>query len=874
MKITLGLQYTSVPAIAEAAFIYGDTAGIWLQEIDRWQMPMEILTALPVPQPHSAEIAGLLVLFNHAVPPFPERLQHPYQLLGHKLFIPANASLTPVMEAAELQQLLIWDWQVFHPSIGFIGYDKEQLLPLTSLLTFPAPSTNSWEQARIGAFTAPPLQKIMVSDTTPEIIFGEAPQQVGNTPLSDIFPSQGPDAPDTGKSIFNKLLSFLSGNKNTPAGPSNLEQRRQQELERLNALFDTDTDEALKYALPLDSPYLSRKSADQPSSSLQRRDTNFSLGKLGGTGTTDYWNMGNYHETLREKYVKAALAALNARDYRKAAYVYAHLLGDYHMAAHALEQGHYYREAATLYLEHLNNSSAAAGAFEKGGLLQEAIEIYITLEQFEKAGDLYVRLEQPEKADQQYQQAIALLLDNKNYSGAAQLALEKLGEPEQAKQYLLTGWTTSGWMSGSTHTGLLEQYFQLSADNLREALENVYREHTPAARETDFLTVLKDVTTVHSDSDIRNFGIDLAYEIISKKIQAKEPEQLHLLKHFLPGDKLLAEDINRHTSENKIVPKQLKAEKILSFATDVRWLGGLQLPDQLLFLGFGEKGLYLLDFDMADNWYYKLWEGRITTPPDITMIYQRDGGEYIYLLGQTDFPIKEKSSTHRNNTGNSFTIQKPDWLPTSGLVALLIQKNLTITVCINNGVLSLMRYMQTDNFPLCGNHICKLDDVPISSVQYNGRVQQLEYNTYYYFYLGTKIFTVAIDGTSTATHDLGAEILHMSTLHILTTVKLAVATTKGLVMVFLSGKKMLWKSDYLTDKITRKTVLTWLPDERLVAGIGKLVIVYAKPGGNRVNRIARFTTAASVCAITKMPNPQQISILEENGKFGIYDLPN
>ena len=85
--------------------------------------------------------------------------------------------------------------------------------------------------------------------------------------------------------------------------------------------------------------------------------------------------------------------------YRRAAYIYAHLLGDFTNAAAALVAGKHWREAAVLYRDKLKRPEMAAKCLEQGGLWAEAIEFYEQLGDFEKVGDLYAQLEQPEEAE-------------------------------------------------------------------------------------------------------------------------------------------------------------------------------------------------------------------------------------------------------------------------------------------------------------------------------------------------------------------------------------------------------------------------------------------------------------------------------------------
>ena len=85
---------------------------------------------------------------------------------------------------------------------------------------------------------------------------------------------------------------------------------------------------------------------------------------------------------LRAKYMELAGREMRLGRYRRAAYIYAHLLGDLTNAAAALIAGKHWREAAVLYRDRLKRPEMAAKCLEQGGLWAEAIEFYEQLERF------------------------------------------------------------------------------------------------------------------------------------------------------------------------------------------------------------------------------------------------------------------------------------------------------------------------------------------------------------------------------------------------------------------------------------------------------------------------------------------------------------
>ena len=103
-------------------------------------------------------------------------------------------------------------------------------------------------------------------------------------------------------------------------------------------------------------------------------------------------------QKLLAKYRELANREKRLKRYRRAAYIYAELIGDVETAAAVLEEGKHFREAAEIYRKHLHKPLLAARTYESGGLFREAVEIYEELELWEEAGDVYGKMEQSSKA--------------------------------------------------------------------------------------------------------------------------------------------------------------------------------------------------------------------------------------------------------------------------------------------------------------------------------------------------------------------------------------------------------------------------------------------------------------------------------------------
>ena len=577
---------------AAAAFLAGAEPLAWLRELGRWPLAPEALACYVVPMSvQSVRPAGLLVVFAEGTPP-PADLREPYGVVAGCLYLPTHATLRPAATAPELRAQLLYAVQFLHPTIGLVGFEAADRLALADLLALPPPRPADWSRAHPGAPVPPPLHSIRVQRPSVAEVLEASQAEVGTTPLTDLPNRPVPPsalaqalaalkrgALRTGLSASQALLATLdalgslgaagqpgllgggSSLADSPAGPGplnrlagyfagslhDLDRQRNNELARLLDLFGQDIAAALRFAIPLGSPYAHRGIA-APGNRLGPRNTDFNLHRLGGGQRTDAWDTSAYEGPLRARYLQAAEQEAAAGRAQKAAYIYAHLLGDYHAAAQALAAGGYYREAAVLYQEHLRDPHTAATLLEQGGFLPEALEIYQQLNAHEKVGDLYQQLGQPQRARPHHERAASTAQAAGNLTLAANILAKKLNAPDQAQALLLSGWATAP-NPDSQH---LRHYLRLlarHAPDLPAAVRALYQQHTPASHCRQLLTgLLADLPARTTSPTLQAVVQEIGFALISADVQAGRLASLGLLQQLLPHDRLLPGDASRYAS--------------------------------------------------------------------------------------------------------------------------------------------------------------------------------------------------------------------------------------------------------------------------------------------------------------------------------------
>ncbi|MBI4867926.1 MAG: hypothetical protein HY816_13360 [Candidatus Wallbacteria bacterium] len=642
-------------APAAAWFIPGESAATWLDELATWGVPMAQLVLLVLPAlPGDRRPCGVLAVpaAPAAATPSPRAL--PYRLLAERLYLPADSALHPEVSEEELRLAVSWHALVLHPGLGPVGFRREQLLGVADLLARPRLRSRRWNMALpapgadLHITSVEPLEK-----PTLETVFGETRKEIAAKPPSEVpKPDQGPAAEqpgETGKWAGRQMartVNWLAGRMQGGTGArgwvnelqdwarrkldqwdSSLEISRHLEIQRLLRLLETNPDEGLKYALPLRG--VGSRGVAEPGAKLGRRDADFSLDRLGGGRPADVWSTPwQVRAKLQEAYRKQAERELSLLRHRRAAYIYAELLGDVESAASVLKQGRHFREAAVLYREHLRRPLAAAQCLEDGGLLAEAIGIYEEERQFLKAGMLHEKLGQTGLASRAFRAAVADLGAEGNLVGAAGVLETRLHAPLEALAVL-----TGGWPSSVQASKCLVERFNLLGrlgrhDEAMRLLPRLWEDTLAPDRVPLLAEALSSVARVYPDRDVRARAADLTRVTAGSRLpQASAGEAVGLIgaiTRLAPEDRLLARDALRWVARtqrrapaaaapSKARKLELTGELRLSDAADDRWTTAAAGGDFIYAAGYNRARRIVLGRVAAGQpaqrlrWYKPLW---------------------------------------------------------------------------------------------------------------------------------------------------------------------------------------------------------------------------------------------------------------------------
>ena len=596
--------------------------------------------------------------------------------MNREVWIPLAGELLPEPRAAEWDLLLADQKEIliWHPMFGLLGLDRSQRFGIESLIQIMPLPARRWSDATEGTALperlirvdgpAPPTLQQWLADTGKNIgknsseLLGLSPSQAerrGN--LADDFKMRFLAA--LGKSIskVSKWMARAARNKNSPndkpmnaSAPAEksptqgsalstmqwahqirewaknqmqqwseaLEARRNASVNRLLEMLATNPDDGLKYAIPM-SDVDAMRGMGKAGSELVARDW-----RSADSGGGDAWSVNaDLRSRLLIQYRQLALRELKNGRFERAAFIYAHLMGDYSSAANALEQGKLYRSAAVIYRDRLGHQRKAAELFRLAGDFDETLILYKTMGMHLEAGDLYRELDQNEKAVEAYRCHVENCFSRSRWCDAADTLVGKLDATEEALVML-----QRNWPFGHQGEVCFEKTISIlsKADRHDEAMQQIDRlVKTPSVLDCGSWPAqfLANVVQTYHVPSVQNRAQQALYLYASQMLSSTNQGSQHAgvsaaLRRATPEDSLLHRDTwrygqkqNEETRDTQPATPLLKSvprlEPILSIPlnSEPKWFG--MIPTLRGPLCFGENNGTLI---VQPGWFESGGKGR------------------------------------------------------------------------------------------------------------------------------------------------------------------------------------------------------------------------------------------------------------------------
>ncbi|SFW74279.1 hypothetical protein [Chitinophaga sancti] len=833
------LQLTYDPSVChpvQGAYIRGNTPAEWFAEIQRWDVPPGSLTCMLLPESKSSMApVGMMVVFHPKHIPAADSIAHPYTIIGRKLLIPVHARLLPALSISEMADLLVWEWQVMHPQAGFFGFTAADLVSLKDLLELPALIEHSWDMAHPGMPAMAPLRMINVRRKEEAPVIDMLKNSVETRPLNEI-PMDAPPLKGIKRikaALLKAFMRLIGRGKNKERNGvyqwmqhqlENLQEKRDKELERLLNMFDENLGEALQYAIPLGSQHAGRGIAP-PSTSLSKKDAHFTLGGLaGGGGPVDAWDVNRYYEQLHKKYMLAAQQAIEKKDYKQAAYIYAHLLQDYNLAAKALVQGGFFREAAALYKDYLNRPLPAAECLVQGGLLLEAIEIYKELDMFEKVGDLYVKLEQADLAGNYYRKSVLAAQQENDLMKAAFILEQKLNAPDEALRLLYRGW------NGFNRPGdYLDKYFDVVNKHTPEQLplhiRKVYQKSSPEQL-TAFLQVMLVVNNKHTAHAVKQTTTDLSIHIISDQVKHGNTQHLFLLKQLLPDDKQLPADLFRYKGTVLTPSKKKVNGRRINLPPGITWAGMCRHNLQLFIIGINVHSFYLLRISPEFEIEQYLWPMPLIPMFEyIVSGFPETNRLMVYLNQENDLEDQPKILPANSHFKYGISVSFPNFLQQHVIGFVAKVAGAVTQFALNEHTLGIWHF--TGDGELDSQYTCTLDNASILSEDRPQPTTIFQRGGYYYFLLEGTLYCSDEKGNCTCLQP-APPVYMLAAVPMVSTVLFGL-TKMGLITIMVNKQEM-GIIEAPVPVSHRVVSMAWIPGGYVVAVGDQLASIFKVDG--------------------------------------------
>lgn len=587
---TIQLRYTPTPQRpATAWLLVGRDPNEWLRTVtnSRCSHADVRLRVLPASGQDRQLTAALITLGQVAAPGASIAGGLPYGVVAGRLYLPIECRLDPDVTDVELSALLApTNDYVWSPRTGLVAFEPHEVLRIRDWISLGADRGTSWDVAVPGVGLAARLVAIEPSQAPSfQQIFEDARGDIGSRsdemadlPRSPAEPSDGLQAllRTMGMASLARVAQYLAGF--APSGASSptwinaveawansvlgaiqvaSQTKRFKELHRLMKLLEENPDEGLKFALPLGGK--PHRGIAPPGNRLGQHEVDFRLGAVRGSQAADFWDVPlDLQQRLTARYRDLAVREMRLGRYRRAAYIYAHLLGDFEAAASALRTGHHWREAATLYRTKLNRSLEAANCLDQGGLWSEAIDLYQELGHFEKAGDLHARLGQLDASQAMYRREVQRLVATGARVAAAQLVENKLAAVDEALAILEGGWLHSQQASECLSTLFVTLGRHGMCDRARKWIGDLRQSDRSHRDAMICIETLANNAAGYPDDAIRDVSADACRIVASRVLtDASRGEQARIvaaLSRLAPEDRLLVRDGQRFLQRNTPKP--------------------------------------------------------------------------------------------------------------------------------------------------------------------------------------------------------------------------------------------------------------------------------------------------------------------------------
>lgn len=413
----------------------------------------------------------------------------------------------------------------------------------------------------------------------------------------------------SGKSMDRLMKSLMS---------SSIASQRKKAMEKWFKLAASDPARATRMALPLTGGSTGFRGVALPGAKLLERMMTFdSLGKGSGSGgALDLWGLDpSMSHRLIETYREMAQDAMASGAYKRAAYIYAELIGDYLSAAGSLAAGRHFHLAALMYRDKLYNRKRAAQCFASAGMIEDAISLHQSGNHFLDIADLYHQMGDAANEVKWIEREVERCMENHQIVTASDLISDRLNDQDRAADLLRTQWP-GGQQVVPCGQKLLElwTYEHEKIIQWLEAANIQVNDESPSHMVMSMAEILNSAMAPNQHPLVRSIAHDSIAVLMANhhgRLSKKSVQRLaNLVRNRAPQDRVLRRNV--HSFQRSLGPELTRdqdqdASVDRSRPSSIRCVGRYQLPQATYLDALSVNGEILLlavsdDQLLASRW--------------------------------------------------------------------------------------------------------------------------------------------------------------------------------------------------------------------------------------------------------------------------------
>ena len=433
-----------------------------------------------------------------------------------------------------------------------------------------------------------------------------------------------------------------------------------------------------------------------------------------------------------------------------------------------------------------------------------------------------------------------------------------------------------GWADSNQSELCLKKYFDIvSPEEINIKVQEIYNQKDNFKAKYDiFLNVLLYLNQKYKEADFLNISRNIAYETISEKAESGDFSNLHLLKKFLPDDRLIGPDCNRFINTNQSL---LNPQEPATFYLDINinWFKAICLYDQFVVFGKKDKTLHLARGNWYGNIEYYSWNETFNFNFPFKFVSNPLCSNHI--LVQAVEPLPEMKTLPKNKYfAQDIVIQFPgyinqlnDFFPNE-VIGAAITNDKEIAI-----LKSTKKIMRIENYTFDGvlreTNDCKIESDKLNNLFENSsKLTLLSEMTYvngtYYTFRDNRLISISGDYTVKIIY-WGDKINMLSIFYDYHDFKMVIRTDKDFLIFDQKDKKL--GMDKFFKQNSKPIDIKFISANQLVIAEKFKGYIYNFQK-NKYDEIHK--SSLPIVSILQTNKRNQCAFLEDSGKITVYNI--